>query len=360
LICETAKPEPPGNAELPEPGYVYVLFNSALKGLVKIGRTGRDPKGRAAELSGTGLPTPFEVAYDAYFADASAVEQFIHSTLTNDGFRRASNREFFEMPISDAVKAVIAAEAIYATATPSDAPASTSVGGGGLDDICDFADALYHGRAELLADEKRAIELYRKAAAAGSTRAVLSLAEAWVSREPSVDWGELRPALQREMDAGVIEASAYMAVGMIRSNHAANTRKCWDLFFRHFATMPDRRRAVWGSRYIQFTDRDAITTTDREALQRDRDAILSHLLECDPRLKLKGEVMLGGLEALPKRRGHVARVEIDGGIMIRFGSTLVAVPAFEIASGMTLTKGQSVEFVIDPLTGLVRAVRPHK
>ena len=62
-----------------EPGYVYVLFNPALKGLVKIGLTGRDPKGRAAELFGTGLPTAFEVVYDAYFANARMVEQFIHA-----------------------------------------------------------------------------------------------------------------------------------------------------------------------------------------------------------------------------------------------------------------------------------------
>ena len=85
---------------MPEPGYVYVLFNPSLKGLVKIGGTARDPKGRAEELSSaTGVPTPFEVAFEAYFADAVAAEQFVHATLTEKGFRRASNREFFDMSL---------------------------------------------------------------------------------------------------------------------------------------------------------------------------------------------------------------------------------------------------------------------
>jgi hypothetical protein len=107
--------------KLAEPGYVYVLFNPSLKGLVKIGRTARDPKGRAEELSSaTGVPTPFEVAFEAYFADAVAAEQFVHATLTEKGFRRASNREFFEMSLSDAVKTVVVAQGVLESCAPRD------------------------------------------------------------------------------------------------------------------------------------------------------------------------------------------------------------------------------------------------
>ena len=70
----------------------------------------------------------------------------------------------------------------------------SSVGarGEGLDDIGDFAAAIYHGEGDILQDVERAISLFRIAAAAGSLRDVLSLADVWLDRESAVDWGELR------------------------------------------------------------------------------------------------------------------------------------------------------------------------
>jgi len=53
------------------PGYIYALVNASMPGLVKVGRTSRDPKDRAAELSGaTGVATPFLVVYHEHFADS--------------------------------------------------------------------------------------------------------------------------------------------------------------------------------------------------------------------------------------------------------------------------------------------------
>jgi hypothetical protein len=47
-----------------EPGFIYILINPSMAGLVKIGKTTRDPEARAKELSqATGVPTPFYVAY---------------------------------------------------------------------------------------------------------------------------------------------------------------------------------------------------------------------------------------------------------------------------------------------------------
>jgi hypothetical protein len=57
--------------------------------------------------------------YEAYFPDMAAVKQFIHSMLTDQGFRKASNREFFQMSLSDAVKAVVRVQTIFATALPT-------------------------------------------------------------------------------------------------------------------------------------------------------------------------------------------------------------------------------------------------
>src|SRR3954466_7359261 len=59
--------------DLFNPGFVYILINPSLPGLVKIGKTTRSSESRAMELSApTGLPTPFIVAFDEEFDDCDA------------------------------------------------------------------------------------------------------------------------------------------------------------------------------------------------------------------------------------------------------------------------------------------------
>jgi len=92
-------------------GYVYVLMNPSMQNLVKIGKTTREPKERAKELSSTtGVPTPFVVVYSCYFKSCSDAESFIHKYLEKQDFRVSSNREFFEIPIKDAIDSVMKAK----------------------------------------------------------------------------------------------------------------------------------------------------------------------------------------------------------------------------------------------------------
>ena len=92
-------------------GYVYVLMNPSMQNLVKIGKTKREPEERAKELSSTtGVPTPFVVVYNCYFESCSNAESFIHKYLEHKGFRVSSNREFFEIPIKDAIDSVLKAK----------------------------------------------------------------------------------------------------------------------------------------------------------------------------------------------------------------------------------------------------------
>ena len=44
-------------------GFVHVLENNSMPNFYKIGWTERTPEERAKELSGTGLPMPYRVAY---------------------------------------------------------------------------------------------------------------------------------------------------------------------------------------------------------------------------------------------------------------------------------------------------------
>ncbi|SEQ60289.1 T5orf172 domain-containing protein [Amphritea atlantica] len=83
-------------------GYVYILINESMPGLIKIGRTKRDSRSRARELFKTGVPTPFQVAFEVFCDDYEGVEKKIHDEISD--FRVNSSREFFKYPIDKAIR----------------------------------------------------------------------------------------------------------------------------------------------------------------------------------------------------------------------------------------------------------------
>lgn len=90
------------------PGYLYVLVNSSMPGLVKIGKTNRSPTDRAGELSGvTGVPTPFLVAFEQFFEDCDTAEDFAHTALERMGYRMSPNREFFNAPVNTVIRIIM-------------------------------------------------------------------------------------------------------------------------------------------------------------------------------------------------------------------------------------------------------------
>lgn len=83
-------------------GYVYILINQSMPGLIKIGRTLRDSKSRARELYTTGVPTPFEVAFEVFSESHEKLEADLHYAVY--AFRVNDNREFFRYPLFEAIK----------------------------------------------------------------------------------------------------------------------------------------------------------------------------------------------------------------------------------------------------------------
>lgn len=83
-------------------GFVYLLSNPAMPGLVKIGFTERDVYKRAAELSTTGVPDRFYVHCFYVSEDPATDEEAIHFALSE--CRDKTNREFFRLSPSEAVK----------------------------------------------------------------------------------------------------------------------------------------------------------------------------------------------------------------------------------------------------------------
>ena len=86
-------------------GWVYILSNPAMPGLLKIGYTDRDPFARAKEIGqATGVPFDFVVEYQAYVSHPYELEQKTHQLLNNH--RVNNNREFFRCSYEDAVEAI--------------------------------------------------------------------------------------------------------------------------------------------------------------------------------------------------------------------------------------------------------------
>ena len=85
-------------------GYVYVLLNPGMPGLVKIGRTDRHPNDRARELSTTGSAYPFIAAYWREVPDPVTAETWLHSFFHEHRVNR--DREFFRIEVVEVIDAM--------------------------------------------------------------------------------------------------------------------------------------------------------------------------------------------------------------------------------------------------------------
>lgn len=83
-------------------GWVYLITNKAMPGLVKVGFTLKDPDLRARELEQTGVPHPFVVEYEVLINDPRTVEQLVHQKLDSNRERK----EWFRCEIQEAINAI--------------------------------------------------------------------------------------------------------------------------------------------------------------------------------------------------------------------------------------------------------------
>ena len=83
-------------------GWVYVISNQAMPGLVKVGYSLKDPDLRAEELNHTGSPYPYIVEYEMLIEEPLHVEQKVHKFLSNNRERK----EWFRCSAEEAVAAI--------------------------------------------------------------------------------------------------------------------------------------------------------------------------------------------------------------------------------------------------------------
>ncbi|MCU7812048.1 MAG: GIY-YIG nuclease family protein [Candidatus Thiodiazotropha sp. (ex Notomyrtea botanica)] len=80
-------------------GYIYLLINQSIPGMVKIGYTSATVESRINQLNSTGVPTPFQLAAQFYVRDVKTVEAMIHKKL--NPHRVNDRREFFSGTVSE-------------------------------------------------------------------------------------------------------------------------------------------------------------------------------------------------------------------------------------------------------------------
>lgn len=156
-------------------GYIYVLANSSMPDLVKVGKTMRSAAQRAQELSGvSGVPTPFIVVYEQLFEDCTVAEDFLHTILKQKGYHEADNREFFRVPANKIIR-IISEMSGQITALTTPHHEDDELDDFLLDEqteypwsnIWDAAEKYRYGLEDCLQDDTLAMTLYREATKLG-------------------------------------------------------------------------------------------------------------------------------------------------------------------------------------------------
>lgn len=212
-------------------GWVYVLLNSSLPGLAKVGRSFRPPAERAAELSAsTGVPTPFVVAFDQHFADCCTAEQDIHAELGRRGLRVAANREFFRGSPSDIIRVVLEA-ADGQIERPQAQPAGHALVATG--------DRYLFGLGDTLQDTGEAIRCYKLAAGRGAVLACERLGsiygQLYAMRRDRANRRRALAQLKEGVRRGNYYCYCELASLFAAERHIENFAKSWRLFFERRA-----------------------------------------------------------------------------------------------------------------------------
>lgn len=83
-------------------GWVYIISNKAMPGLIKVGYTMKDPELRAAELNHTGSPHPYVVDYEVLVDEPRDIERAVHNRLKN----QREGKEWFRCSDEEAIVAI--------------------------------------------------------------------------------------------------------------------------------------------------------------------------------------------------------------------------------------------------------------
>lgn len=88
-------------------GFVYVLFNPNMPGILKIGFTNKSVEERVKEInSATGVISKYEISFIYECRNAYSLEQLVHSELEQNGLRVNTRREGFKVELNKVVQLI--------------------------------------------------------------------------------------------------------------------------------------------------------------------------------------------------------------------------------------------------------------
>jgi len=264
-------------------GYVYVLMNPSMNNLVKIGKTERLPTERAKELSSTtGVPTPFIVVYDCYFESCSDAEKFVHTLLEGKGYRVSSHREFFEIPVKDAIDAVMKAKEHFGEFKVNNDSLISDLDESlhtiePHEEMFRIAETYRHGLGDELMDLVEATNYYLKAIELGSVKSHCELGR----MQKQLNEGDKAMHIFKEgAKGGSAQCYAEMAGLYDLIDQQINAEKCWKRYFQ---------LSTFDTNISDDLSRDAFYIVEYFAFIRRHDLKLQHL---DKIAKNKNNIML--------------------------------------------------------------------
>lgn len=257
-------------------GYVYVLMNPSMKGLVKIGKSARNSQERANELSSTtGVPTPFVVVYDYYFESCTKAEQYVHTYLEGKGFRVSQNREFFEIPVKDAVDALMTArnhfgefipqeinnfdeEGIFSEESEDDIKEKlhllyTQKYKEPWEEMFETAKMHYYGDDDEIVDYAEAMHFFLQAIKLGSIDSYFMIGKMYIYGEGvREDKNKAFKYFKEGAKKGDTDCFAEMAKLFTDQENIESALKCWKKYFEQTSTADVSY--LYGQSYIQLID----------------------------------------------------------------------------------------------------------
>lgn len=215
-------------------GYVYVMINPSMPGLVKIGKTTREPEKRVKELSSfTGVPTEFTLVYKRLVNDCTVAENYIHEVLQTKGVRVSQKREFFEMPIYEAV------EVIQQYTDNEQCESALSTANVYALNILKEALSYYHGYDDFLEDKYQALKLFKKAINLGLSAGYLFIGRMYLYDEIESN-NNIKDALKYFSEGSLKgENRCFAEMGIIylasyyNNYNLENGLKCWKKYFNN-------------------------------------------------------------------------------------------------------------------------------
>lgn len=248
-------------------GYIYALINPSLHGLVKVGKTVKEPEIRAKEISSdTGVPTPFIVAYKVFVSDCDSAELHLHSLLQIKGFRINQNREFFNAPLDEIIGSMIELQ------NSSNFRLSSSDSKITNDNVIEYselvfeddflneleieqtpvymdvlnnAEDFYYGLDETLQDYSEALKLYKHVVRLGGVEAYSRIGQMYTDGEGCrIDYPVALNYLKEGVSKGNENCYFYMGILFSNTENFANMNKCFRKYFLSSTFNEDKQNKV--------------------------------------------------------------------------------------------------------------------